>query len=92
MISDLRRGSSTSPRPPKIRMTEDRGIALTPYSYERLDNLKGYESGMPNPGFYHQAWSDGPQAGDRATTHRAGFWPGLRRFCGPGSSPSARPT
>ncbi|NJK38139.1 MAG: hypothetical protein HC920_10510, partial [Oscillatoriales cyanobacterium SM2_3_0] len=32
------------------------GIALTPYSYERLDNLTGYESGMPNPGFYHQVW------------------------------------
>ncbi|MFO0953036.1 MAG: DUF5682 family protein [Isosphaeraceae bacterium] len=37
---------------------EERGLALTPYSYERLDNLKGYESGMPNPGFYHQAWDD----------------------------------
>lgn len=32
------------------------GIALTPYSYERLDNLRGYESGMPNPGFYHHVW------------------------------------
>ncbi|NDJ62983.1 MAG: hypothetical protein GYB67_17820, partial [Chloroflexi bacterium] len=32
------------------------GIALTPYSYERLDNLRGYESGMPNPGFYHHMW------------------------------------
>ena len=28
------------------------GIALTPYSYERLDSLTGYEAGMPNPGFY----------------------------------------
>jgi hypothetical protein len=34
----------------------ERGIALTPYSYERLDNLAGYEAGMPSPGFYHQAW------------------------------------
>ena len=33
-----------------------RGIALTPYSYARLDSLTGYDSGMPNPGFYHQAW------------------------------------
>jgi hypothetical protein len=47
---------------------EERGIALTPYSYERLDNLKGYESGMPNPGFYHQTWIDGSQAS--ASTHR----------------------
>lgn len=35
-----------------------RGIALTPYSYERLDSLTGYESGMPTPGFYHQVWVD----------------------------------
>ena len=34
------------------------GIALTPYSYDRLDRLTGYESGMANPGFYHQIWND----------------------------------
>ncbi|EMI16333.1 hypothetical protein RMSM_06737 [Rhodopirellula maiorica SM1] len=34
----------------------DRGIALTTYSYERLDNLTGYNAGMPSPGFYHHAW------------------------------------
>ncbi|MEP0873940.1 DUF5682 family protein [Trichocoleus desertorum AS-A10] len=38
--------------------TSDRGIALTPYSYQRLDNLTGYESGMPNPGFYHAVWQN----------------------------------
>ncbi len=37
---------------------ETTGIALTPYSYERLDSLRGYEAGMPNPGFYHQVWLD----------------------------------
>ncbi len=37
---------------------EGRGIALTPYSYESLDRLAGYESGMPNPGFYHRLWLD----------------------------------
>ncbi len=36
----------------------DRGIALTPYSYQRLDSLTGYDAGMPNPGFYHQVWQD----------------------------------
>lgn len=36
----------------------ERGIALTPYSYERLDALRGYDAGMPNPGFYHQVWED----------------------------------
>jgi len=34
------------------------GVALTPYSYERLDRLTGYESGMPGPGFYQRAWRD----------------------------------
>ncbi len=37
---------------------EERGIALTPYSFERLDGLAGYEAGMPNPGFYQQVWQD----------------------------------
>lgn len=35
-----------------------RGIALTPYTDERLDSLTGYEAGMPNPGFYRQVWED----------------------------------
>lgn len=44
---------------PDIPVTvEERGIALTPYSYERLDSLRGYEAGMPNPGFYHRVWHD----------------------------------
>ena len=33
-----------------------RGIVLTPYSYQRLDNLRGYDAGMPSPGFYEEAW------------------------------------
>lgn len=43
------------------------GIALTPYSYERLDSLTGYDAGMPSPGFYHQAWLDAEQK--RVDTH-----------------------
>jgi hypothetical protein len=35
----------------------NQGIALTPYNYDRLDNLTGYNSGMPNPGFYHTVWT-----------------------------------
>ncbi len=46
-------------RPPLDLPVElETGIALTPYSYERLDNLRGYASGMPNPGFYHETWHD----------------------------------
>lgn len=48
---------------------EERGIALTPYSYERLDSLTGYEAGMPNPGFYDRLWHD-REAG-RTGTHRS---------------------
>jgi hypothetical protein len=44
------------------------GIALTPYSYERLDSLTGYEAGMPNPGFYHQVWQD--QEARHGASHR----------------------
>ncbi len=59
--------------------SDQRGIALTPYSYERLDSLRGYEAGMPNPGFYHQVWLDRQEArgshqaddGARGTTYRA---------------------
>jgi hypothetical protein len=54
------------PRPPADG--EERGIALTPYSFERLDSLVGYEAGMPNPGFYQQVWED-RQAG-RTDSHR----------------------
>jgi len=43
----------------------DRGIALTPYSYERLDSLTGYDAGMPSPGFYHEAW----RAAEGASVH-----------------------
>ena len=53
---------SGAPDPPPLPAEEaevtDRGIALTPYSYERLDALVGYHSGMPNPGFYHRVWMD----------------------------------
>ena len=38
--------------------TTDKGIALTPYDYQRLDALTGYDAGMPSPGFYHQVWCD----------------------------------
>lgn len=41
--------------PPVI---EEAGIALTTYSYERLDNLTGYNAGMPSPGFYEHAWRE----------------------------------
>lgn len=41
---------------PLPQAESERGIALTPYSYERLDALTGYEAGMPSPGFYDRVW------------------------------------
>jgi hypothetical protein len=46
---------------------QERGIALTPYSFERLDSLSGYDAGMPNPGFYQRVWLDRKQG--RSDTH-----------------------
>jgi hypothetical protein len=48
---------------------EVRGIALTPYTYERLDSLTGYDAGMPSPGFYHHVWTD--RRAGRQETYRA---------------------
>jgi hypothetical protein len=54
--------------PDNITITE-RGIALTPYSYERMDSLRGYDAGMPSPGFYHQVWLDRLQ-GQQVSHHK----------------------
>lgn len=51
---------------PTPNTIEEEGIALTPYSYERLDNLTGYNAGMPNPGFYHHVWHNNSE---EATHH-----------------------
>ena len=42
------------PAPP--RSGDGRVVTLTPYSFEALDSLTGYEAGMPNPGFYDLVW------------------------------------
>jgi hypothetical protein len=63
--------------PPEIHVDPNptpitHGIALTPYSYDRLDNLTGYNSGMPNPGFYHAVWqqrSNGNTFESESTSH-----------------------
>jgi hypothetical protein len=55
-----------TPRRPEAR--EERGLALTPYSFERLDGLTGYNAGMPNPGFYQEVWQD--RRAGRADAHR----------------------
>jgi Family of unknown function (DUF5682) len=59
---------SIEPNPTPITQ----GIALTPYSYDRLDNLTGYNSGMPNPGFYQAVWQqrfNGSTSESESTSH-----------------------
>jgi hypothetical protein len=65
-VEGLTDPAACEPSPPTPG--EERGIALTPYSFERLDSLAGYEAGMPNPGFYQQVWLD--RKAGRRDTHR----------------------
>jgi len=57
------------PRPVPDAGGEGGLIALAPYAYEALDNLAGYEAGMPNPGFYDAVWAD-REAGRTGTWER----------------------
>ena len=62
-------GPAKAPMPADIDKCEW-GIALTPYSYQRLDSLTGYDAGMPSPGFYHQIFTDRQNGGDSTQTYR----------------------
>jgi hypothetical protein len=53
----IRSNRQSNPAPTPTAPHLNQGIALTPYSYERLDGLTGYNAGMPNPGFYHAVWT-----------------------------------
>lgn len=46
----------------------DVGCTLTPFTDERLDAYRGYEAGLPCPGFYHQVWLD-KMSGQLAQSH-----------------------
>ncbi|MGL4464540.1 MAG: DUF5682 family protein, partial [Planctomycetia bacterium] len=48
--------SFTDPPDAPTDAPTEHGIALTPYSYERLDRATGYDAGMPHPGFYDLVW------------------------------------
>ena len=51
-IAPLADATSEDARP----IVTNSGIALTTYTYERLDSHRGYDAGMPSPGFYEYAW------------------------------------
>ena len=55
---------------PTTGVPEERGLALTPYSYARMDALRGYEAGMPNPGFYDSVWHERETGYGQRPTHR----------------------
>jgi hypothetical protein len=46
---------SALPKPMKLA-PEDNQLVLMRYSFEQLDRLNGYASGMPSPEFYQRAW------------------------------------
>ncbi len=50
----------TEPALPKpLRLDPpDHQLVLMRYSFEQLDRLNGYASGMPSPGFYQRMWDD----------------------------------
>ena len=55
---------------PTAGVPEERGLALTPYSYAQMDALRGYEAGMPNPGFYDRVWHEREAEHGKQATHR----------------------
>ena len=61
--------------PASETLVTHQGAALTPFSYERLDSLSGYDAGMPSPGFYHQVWQARGHTHDRPA--KAGSLPSL---------------
>ncbi len=45
-------------RPKRLAMKDDEyGSWLMRYSYDQLDSLAGYQSGMPSPAFYERMWN-----------------------------------
>jgi len=53
----LPRTAPAMPKPLKIE-PDDHQLVLMRYSFEQLDRLNGYASGMPAPEFYQRMWND----------------------------------
>ena len=47
--------AEAAPTPPRKDAGDD-GAWLIRYSFDRLDSLNGYASGMPSPGYYQRVW------------------------------------
>ena len=53
----LAQTSAALPKPLKIA-PDDHQVVLMRYTFEQLDRLNGYASGMSSPEFYQRAWAD----------------------------------
>ncbi len=51
---DEEEGESEPLQPPSI---VENGITLTPFTYERIDTMSGYASGVRGPAFYEYVWN-----------------------------------
>jgi hypothetical protein len=54
-LPDLVAAGTTRPRPPELAEDET-GTWLMRYSFDQLDALAGYASGMPSPAYYDRLW------------------------------------
>ncbi|WP_156758735.1 DUF5682 family protein [Actinokineospora pegani] len=54
-------GGTAWPEVPEPQAGAVGGSYLVPYSNQRLDAFRGYQSGMPSPGYYERLWADGPE-------------------------------
>ncbi len=51
-------GTTAAP-PPNVKLKpDDHQVVLMRYSFEQLDRLNGYASGMPSPEFYQRQWDE----------------------------------
>ena len=49
-------GAPEEDAPAAARELVDHGITLTPFTYERIDKMSGYQSGLHGPAFYRYVW------------------------------------
>jgi hypothetical protein len=65
VLPDLVAAKATRPKPPELG-DDEAGSWLMRYSFDQLDALAGYASGMPQPAFYDRLWHATETAPDPA--------------------------
>ena len=56
-LPDQARVESDEAQEARARQIVDRGITLTPFTYERIDRMSGYRSGVHGPAFYDYVYT-----------------------------------